>query len=193
MNNTIDCRGLKCPKPVIKTKNYFDKLAEGEAVVIVDNEVAKINIVKLAESNGLKSEVTQVEELFHIRVIKNQCPHSSIKLENEKLTIVVSSDKLGTGDDKLGIVLMKSYIFALSESDIIPQNMLFLNGGVKLTVQGSEVLESLNKLKNRGVSIASCGTCLDFYDVKNKLLIGEVSNMYTIIEKMNSADKTIKL
>ena len=193
MNNTIDCRGLKCPEPVIKTKKYFDALTEGEAVVIVDNEVAKNNIVKLVESNGLKNEVIQVENLFHIKVVKNQCQNNPIKFKNEKLTIVVSSDKLGIGDDELGIVLMKSYMFALSESDIIPENMLFLNGGVKLTVQSSEVLESLNKLKSRGVSIASCGTCLDFYDVKNKLAIGEISNMYTIIEKMNAADKTIKL
>jgi selenium metabolism protein YedF len=193
MNNNIDCRGLKCPEPVIKTKKYFDERAEGEAVVIVDNEVAKNNIVKLSESNGFKNEVTEAEGLFHIRIIKSECECKPVKFENEKLTIVVSSDKLGVGDEKLGIALMKSYMFALAESDIIPENMLFLNGGVKLTVQGSEVLESLNKLKNRGVSIASCGTCLDFYDVKNKLAIGEISNMYTIIEKMNAADKTIKL
>ena len=88
---------------------------------------------------------------------------------------------------------MKSYMYALAESDSIPQDMLFLNGGVKLTVEGSEVLESLNKLKERGVAIASCGTCLDFYSLKDQLAIGEITNMYTIIEKMNNADKAIKL
>ena len=193
MNNTIDCRGLKCPVPVINTKKYFDKIAEGEAIVIVDNEVAKNNIVKLSESSGFQSEVTQANGIYSIKVIKNACECTPVSFKNEKLTIVVSSDKLGVGDDKLGIALMKSYMFALAESDIVPENMLFLNGGVKLTVLGSDVLESLNKLISRGVNISSCGTCLDFYDLKSKLAIGDITNMYTIIEKMNSADKTIKL
>ena len=193
MNNIIDCTGLKCPEPVIKTKKYFDKRSIGEAVVIVDNEVAKNNIIKLCGSKGFKSEVTKDNELFHIRVVKDESVSAHSKLENKKLTIVAGTDKLGVGDDKLGIALMKSYMFALSESDIIPEYMVFLNGGVKLTTESSEVLESLNKLKSRGVSILSCGTCLDFYDLKNKLVIGEISNMYTIIQIMNEADKTIKL
>ena len=191
--NSIDCRGLKCPEPVIKTKKYFDECIEGEVIVIVDNDVAKNNIVKLSESSGFKSEVTESQGVFHIKIVKDACECTPIKFKNEKLTIVVGSDKLGVGDDKLGIALMKSYMYALSESDIIPEDMLFLNGGVKLTTLGSEVLESLNKLKDRGVTISSCGTCLDFYDLKSKLAIGEISNMYTIIEKMNAADKTIKL
>lgn len=193
MDNSIDCRGLKCPEPVIKTKKYFDKISEGEVVVIVDNEVAKNNVVKLSESSGFKSEVTNDKGLFHIKVAKTQGQNNVVRTKGQKLTIVVSTDKLGVGDDKLGIALMKSYMFALSESDIIPENMMFLNGGIKLTIESSEVLESLNKLKDRGVNISSCGACLDFYEVKDKLAIGEISNMYTIIEKMNSAEKTIKL
>jgi len=191
--NTIDCRGLKCPKPVINTKKYFESIEEGIAEIVVDNEVAKNNIIKLAESSSLKHEVLEKEGAYYIKVTKEKCGCEVMEFKSKKFTIVVSTDMLGVGDDKLGAALMKSYMFALAESDSIPQDILFLNGGVKLVVEGSEVLESLDKLKERGVSLASCGTCLDFYGLKDKLAIGEVTNMYTIIEKMNNADKTIKL
>ena len=193
MIKNIDCRGLKCPQPVINTKKFFDSIEEGTAEVIIDNEVAKNNILKLAESNSLSHEVMEKEGLYYIKLIKEKCECTVMEFGNKKFTILVSSDKLGEGDERLGLALMKSYMFALAESDTIPQDLLFLNGGVKLAVQSSEVLESLNKLKERGVSIASCGTCLDFYGIKDQLAIGEITNMYTIIEKMNNADKTIKL
>ena len=88
---------------------------------------------------------------------------------------------------------MKSYIFALSEADLIPNDLLFINGGVKLTIEDSPVLDSLKKLISRGTNILVCGTCLDFFNVKDKLSIGEITNMYTIVELMNNADNTIKL
>ena len=111
----------------------------------------------------------------------------------EELVLLVSSDKLGVGDDKLGAALMKSYLYALTESDKKPKVMLFLNGGVKLTAEGSDVIESIKVLEGLGTEILSCGTCLDFYGLKDKLLIGAVTNMYTIIEKMHNATNTIKL
>jgi selenium metabolism protein YedF len=106
---------------------------------------------------------------------------------------VVSTDKLGEGNDDLGTILMKGYLYTLSENDIIPKELIFLNGGVKLTVKESEVLESLKTLEKRGVKILSCGTCLDFYGIKEELAIGEISNMYTIVESMNTSSKVIKL
>lgn len=88
---------------------------------------------------------------------------------------------------------MKSYLYALSESSNLPTDLIFLNGGVMLTTEGSECIESIKLLSDKGVNILNCGTCLDFYGLKEKLLIGEVSNMYTIVEKMNGADLTIKI
>lgn len=189
----IDCKGLKCPQPVINTKKYFDSIESGEAEIVVDNEVAKNNIVKLCESSGLKYEVKENEGLFYIKAMKEICACEPMEFNNKKLTILISTDKMGSGDDKLGAALMKSYMFALSEADVIPENLLFLNGGVKLTIQSSDVLDSLKVLEKRGVSISSCGTCLDFYGVKEELSIGDITNMYTIVEKMNSSDKTIKI
>ncbi|GCD09425.1 sulfurtransferase-like selenium metabolism protein YedF [Clostridium tagluense] len=194
MNNIIDCKGLLCPIPVVKTKKYFDSIQSGEGTVIVDNLVAKNNIVKLAGSSGYKSIVEEKEELYFIKITKEKSEVASEKAnENKKFTLVVSTDKLGLGDDELGAILMKSYIFALSEADVIPNDILFINGGVKLTAEGSPVLDSLEKLVSRGANMLVCGVCLDFYNIKDKLSVGEISNMYTIVQLMNSADKTIKL
>ncbi|MBZ9637385.1 sulfurtransferase-like selenium metabolism protein YedF [Clostridium sp. FP1] len=194
MNNIIDCKGLLCPIPVVKTKKYFDSIQSGEGTVIVDNLVAKNNIVKLAGGSGYNSIVEEKEELYFIKITKEKCEKASEKAnENKKFTLVVSTDKLGLGDDELGAILMKSYIFALSEADVIPNDILFINGGVKLTAEGSKVLDSLEKLVSRGANILVCGVCLDFYNIKDKLSVGEISNMYTIVQLMNSADKTIKL
>lgn len=192
MSHLLDCKGLKCPQPVINTKKYFDSIESGEAQVIVDNEVAKNNIVKFSQSNGFKNSVEERDGLYYINITKSSgC--EVMELDNNNLVILVSSDKLGSGDDKLGAMLMKSYLYALSESNKLPTDILFLNSGVKLTVEGSDSLQSINKLKERGVNILSCGTCLDFYEIKDKLAIGEITNMYTIVETMNSATNTIKL
>lgn len=191
--NTIDCKGLKCPQPVINTKKYFDTVESGEAEVIVDNEVAKNNISKFCQSNNFKHVIEEKNGFYHIRVSKEKNTCEVMDFEEKSLVILVGSDKLGSGDDTLGATLMKSYMYALSESDKLPKDLLFINSGVKLAAEDSEVLESLKKLKERGVNISSCGVCLDFYKLKEKLAVGEITNMYTIIDKMNKAENTIKL
>lgn len=194
MNNIIDCKGLQCPVPVVKTKKYFDSIESGESTIIVDNLVAKNNVVKLAEGSGYKSIVEEKEEVYFIKITKQKLEAVNVEItQKKKFTLLVSTDKLGLGDDKLGDILMKSYIFALSEADIIPNDLLFINGGVKLTIENSPVLDSLKKLVERGASILVCGVCLDFYNIKDKLSVGEISNMYTIVQLMNNADNTIKL
>lgn len=193
MENIIDCKGLKCPQPVINTKKYFDSIEEGIATIVVDNEIAKNNIFKFAQSNGFNSEASEKDGFYHIQITKESCSCKEINFDKKKLIIVIGNDKLGLGDDVLGTTLMKSYMYALSESDNIPSDILFLNGGVNLTTEGSDCVESIVTLKERGVNILSCGTCLDFYGLKEKLVVGEITNMYTIVEKMNSSDNTIKL
>ncbi len=192
MIHTIDCKGLKCPQPVINTKKYFDSIKEGHGLIIVDNDVAKNNICKFAQGNGYKYQVVDSEGLFNITITKEDCGCEIMKSSKE-LVIVVGTDKLGEGDGILGANLMKSYMYALSESDDMPSDIIFLNSGVKLTTKGSSVIDSLEGLKDKGVNITSCGTCLDFYNLKDDLLIGDISNMYTIVEAMNKADNTIKL
>jgi selenium metabolism protein YedF len=217
----LDCKGFACPKPVILTKKEFENKELSELEVIVDNDAASINVSKFAASIGVNSEIVKKDGLIHVILTRgenlstsegkalgstvasvNATESTSTSTEScelmdftskEELVILVSSDKLGVGDDKLGAALMKSYLYALTESDKKPKVMLFLNGGVKLTAEGSDVIESIKTLESLGTEILSCGTCLDFYGLKEKLLIGTVTNMYTIIEKMHHATNTIKL
>ena len=198
VNNIINCKGLNCPIPVVNTKKYFDNLESGVGVTIVDNEVAKNNVVKFAKGNGFTYEVEEKEgNLFYITITKGEAKSEDLKLKNttnreEIFTIVIGSDKLGNGDDELGVALMKSYLFALSEAEVVPDNLLFLNAGVKLVVEEALTLDSIKRLKERGVNIQSCGLCLDFYGLKDNLEVGEITNMYAIIEMMNQG-RTIKL
>lgn len=199
MNNIINCKGMNCPLPVVNTKKYFDTIDSGTSTTIVDNEVAKNNVIKFVENSGFKYEVEEHDDLYYITIVKgegaienNNAINLALQNNKEALTIVIGSDKLGNGDDELGLALMKSYLFALSEADVIPKHLIFLNSGVKLVVEDSLVLDSLEKLKDRGVNIQSCGLCLDFYKIKDSLRIGEITNMYAIIELMNSS-RTIKL
>jgi len=194
MEHIIDCKGLKCPQPVINTKKYFDSIDEGSALIIVDNDVANSNISKYAQSNGLDFSSEIKEGLYYIKISKSpSCGCTPMNFKQDRPVIVIGNDKLGLGSDELGAILMKSYMYALSESEVLPSDILFLNGGVKLTTEGSDCLPSLKALSEKGVNILSCGTCLDFYGLKEKLAIGEISNMYTIVETMNNSGNTIKL
>lgn len=190
----IDCKGLACPKPVILTKKELEAITEGEIEVVVDNTAAKENVSKFAKNQGFDFSVNEKDGLFHITIKKTgQQACKIMDFNDNKPVILITSDKFGIGDDKLGTALMKSYLYALTENDVKPVKMFFINSGVKLTSKGTEVLESLNALRNSGVKIYSCGTCLDFYGLKEKLLIGEITNMYSIVEDTNSASNTIKI
>jgi len=92
----------------------------------------------------------------------------------------------------LGGVLIKSLLFTLVEKQPHPKTVMFINSGVLLTTQGSPVLEHLQKLEQAGVQLLSCGTCLEYYQLKDKLAVGGVTNMYTILDEM-SANKAITL
>jgi selenium metabolism protein YedF len=198
---TLDCRGLACPKPVIMTKKEIEAMQGGELEIVVDNTAAKENVTKFVKNLGLEYDSRENGNIFYITVKKSGESNiensvvidSNITEDTKNLVILITNDKMGLGDDKLGSALMKSYMFAMTESDAKPKAMLFLNAGVKLTVEDSDVIESLKNLEVAGVEILSCGTCLDFYNLKEKLSVGSVTNMYTIVEKMNSASNTIKL
>ena len=114
-------------------------------------------------------------------------------VKENNLVIIIGSDKYGNGDGRWSEMLMESYLYALSESSTLPKELIFYNSGVKLTAEGSNVIESLEILKSKGVRILICGACLDFYKLEDMLIIGEVTNMYEIVEIMNKASNTINI
>ncbi|MDD2498913.1 MAG: sulfurtransferase-like selenium metabolism protein YedF [Desulfitobacteriaceae bacterium] len=195
MTVKIDARGLACPAPVIRTKDAIEKSPEEEIITIVDNEAAKENVKRLGEKLKFSVQITEADGDFYLSLTKGDLCRSAVEAVSSlsDWVILVAGDKMGEGAEELGKILVKSYFYALTEAKPYSQAIIFVNSGVRLTTEGSEVLENLEKLHDEGVEILSCGTCLDYYGLKDKLRVGEVSNMYTIVEKMNEASKVIRI
>ncbi|MGL5330040.1 MAG: sulfurtransferase-like selenium metabolism protein YedF [Peptostreptococcaceae bacterium] len=196
MKIEVDARGLNCPMPVINTKKELDKISDGIVVTIVDNEIAKENILKLANSLNCEANIVKNEKDFiSIEIKKGDNviieQNENVALENK--CIFISSDKMGTGNDELGSVLIKGFIYTLTESKPYPKHIILVNSGVKLSTENEATVENLNILEEAGVSILSCGTCLDYYDLKDKLQVGSFTNMYSIVEIMKESSQTITI
>lgn len=198
---TVNAMGDNCPIPVIKTKKAMQALNGPETIeVLVDNEIAVQNVTKMAASSGgqVSSEKLGDAE-FKITI---QMEGALAQEETEEVScmpdardntvVVISSDRMGNGNDELGKVLIKGFIFAVTQLDTLPKTMLFYNGGATLTAEGSDSLEDLKSLEAQGVTIMTCGTCLDYYGLKEKLAVGSVTNMYSIVETMAKAGRIIK-
>lgn len=199
MKMEVDGRGELCPKPVIMTKKELDKIEEGVVTTIVDNEIAKVNVSKLASSLGYEYKVDKKsDEEYYIEITKEKSiggvEIDEVDVDDFKnMTIVFASDTMGKGSDELGKVLIKSLIYTIVETAPLPKSLIFYNAGVNLTCEGSNVLDDLKTLEEEGVEIISCGTCLDFLDITDKLQVGEVSNMYTIYEKLKNPMNTVTI
>lgn len=197
---TVNAMGDNCPIPVIKTKKAMQALTGPEVIeVLVDNEIAVQNVTKMATAQGGEVSSEKLAEKEYKVVIKmNGAIEAAEALEEctpdkkGDMIVVINSDRMGSGNDALGKVLIKGFIYAVTQLDVLPKKMLFYNGGATLTVEGSDSLEDLKSLEAQGVEILTCGTCLDYYQVKDKLAVGSVTNMYAIVESMAEAGKIIK-
>jgi|LSQX01.3.fsa_nt_gb selenium metabolism protein YedF len=200
MKIEVDARGELCPRPVIMTKKELDKLDEGTITTIVDNEVAKDNISKLASGMGLKFTVDKTkEDEYYIHInkwITEKVTEEVLACEVDHfkdLTIVFNSDKMGQGNEELGGILVKGLMYTIKETTPLPSTLIFYNSGVKLTCEGSEALDDLKAMESAGVEILSCGLCLDYYRIQDKLAVGHITNMYNIYEKMRNSNNTITI
>ncbi len=196
MKIEIDARGLNCPMPVINTKKELDKIESGLVITTVDNAIAKENILKLANSLNCEAKVIKEEkDLISIEIKKGENviieKNENIALEDK--CIFISADKMGEGNEELGKVLIKGFIYTLTESKPYPKHIILVNGGVKLSTENEATVENLKILEESGVEILSCGTCLDYYGLKEKLQVGSITNMYTIVEIMKNSLQTISI
>lgn len=191
---TIDARKQNCPRPIIMTKDALDS-GEKEITTIVDNETAKNNVMKFMKKQGFEPAVEEINGDYYISAIID-CTEEVIISTTEIKTnrgYFIGSNKLGVGSDELGELLMKGFVYTLTQSKPYPKFVLLVNSGVKLACEGSDSIEDLKTLAKNGVEIIACGTCLDFFELKSTLKIGEVGNMYDIVDTMNAADKVITL
>ena len=191
---TIDAKGQACPMPVVRAKKALSEMGNGMLEVLVDNKTAMHNLENLGKSLKIATQSEERGEAeFAVVFTKDaadarteDCGCGELVPAGDKV-VVLSSDVMGSGDDELGATLMKAFVFALTQQDELPATILAYNGGVKLTVEGSPVLDDLKKLAEAGVEIMSCGTCLNHYGLSDKLAVGEVTNMYVIVEKQLNA------
>lgn len=214
----VNAIGDTCPIPVIKTKNAIKQMnGEGVVEVMVDNEIAVQNLTKMAKQKqyACRSEKLSGEEYrVVITVTKgaqedggqtdalaavtfpapSETPDADACIPDghkKKKIVVIRSGKMGEGNDELGAVLMKGFIYALTELEELPETILLYNGGAPLSCEDSDSLEDLKTLEAQGVEIMTCGTCLNYYGLTDKLAVGTVTNMYAIAEKMSEADTII--
>lgn len=205
---TVNAMGDACPIPVIKTKKAIQALSEADTIeVLVDNEIAVKNVSKMAAAEGGSVSSEQLGEgEYKVTIVVSggkssqsedgQVASETVCIEGcdsgKNTVVVIASDRMGEGNDELGKVLIKGFVFALTQLEQLPKTILFYNGGATLTTEGSDSLADLKLLEEQGVEILTCGTCLDYYGLKEKLCVGSVTNMYTIVETMNAADQIIR-
>ena len=199
----VDAVGDQCPIPVVKATKALREMREpGALEVRVDNEIAVQNLTRMAAGNHLPVRSEKKGEHLFLVTMEVAEPVGDAPVEEPALScapdargglvVAVDSETMGRGSDELGKLLMKSFLFAVTQLPQLPRTMLFYNGGAKLTVEGSDSLEDLKGLEAQGVKILTCGTCLNFYGLADKVAVGGVTNMYSIVETLAGAGKVIK-
>ena len=201
MTETIDARGKPCPQPVVMTKRVLDSVQQGILTVIVDNPTSRDNVERFARSQGCDVEVEERKEGYFLSIIKGYpCEVEVSALTEEKaeassephVVVYVSSDQMGMGDQELGSILIRAFLKTLKDVNPKPKKLIFVNSGVKLTTEGSDAIESIKELEAMNIAVLSCGTCLDYYRLKDKLQVGIVSNMFDIASSLMEADRVIR-
>ena len=203
MEKKLDCMGMACPLPVINAKKAIEAFTEdGTLVVLVDNETAVQNLTRLGEHNGfvVTSEKTGEKAFAVTMAVKAGKAAAQVPAEALRCAVpakggrvvVLSSNRMGGGDEKLGEKLMKAFIFALASQDEVPDKVICYNSGAYLTTEDPDTIRDLKKLEEAGATVMTCGTCLDFYGLKEKLQVGIVSNMYDIVEAQMQASSVIR-
>ena len=202
-NIVVDAMGEACPIPVVKATRALREMTEpGTLEVRVDNEIAVQNLTRMASGHHLTAKAEKLGEGAYTVTMEVLQPMGEKPQEEPELAlapdargslgVAVDTDAMGRGSEELGKTLMKGFLFAVGQLPQLPGTMLFYNGGARLTTAGSDSLEDLKKLEAQGVEILTCGTCLNYYGLTEKLAVGGVSNMYTIVEKLAGAAKVIK-
>ena len=201
MPKEINARGLACPAPVLQTRQAIDKDKLNEIKVIVDNEAALENVTRFLQSQNFEVSSEKSGNDFHITGTRgdalpttSECDVTDLpQTAQKKIMVMITTDKIGHGDDELGIKLMAAFLKTLKEMGNDLWRLVFVNNGVKLAIEGSHVLESLKDLEESGVNILVCGTCLDHFQVLDKKRVGETTNMLDIVTSMQVAGKVVNI
>ncbi len=196
---TVDARGLPCPKPIIIAKKAIN---EGEPFTeLIDNETSKDNVERFLSDNGISFTTIENDGVFSISVSPGGEPLTNTDAETyygipsasqkNKTVVCIKSQNMGTGNDELGTLLMKGFVNTLVQMEPLPEKIILYNSGVRLAVGDNPVSGPLKELHSAGVTVLVCGTCADFFEIKDRVAVGTISNMYEIVESLHSASKVI--
>lgn len=195
----LDCRGLACPHPVLKTKESLDEGLVGHLTVLVDNDAARENVSRFLERSGYEVTVVAMSGAWAVTGTRGQDAATVPQRETGeqaapgKILVLLGNDRLGQGDDTLGEKLLINFIATLKEMGRELWCLLLLNAGVKLAVQGSPALASLKELAASGVQVLACGTCLNHFNLLEQKAVGETTNMLDVVSHLQLADRVISL
>lgn len=202
MEKIVDCQGMLCPQPVLATRDALAAMAEGVLTVVVDNAASRSNVERFALSQGCAVTIADEGARFRLTITKASgvtaqpgapaaesytCPTPAAT----GLIYVIPSDAMGHGDDNLGRVLLRAFLKTLGDVQPRPTKIFFYNTGVKVTATDSDLIAPLKALEAEGVAIFSCGTCLDFFNLKDDLRVGKITNMYEIMVAMVTAARVV--
>ncbi|MDR2017640.1 MAG: sulfurtransferase-like selenium metabolism protein YedF [Syntrophobacterales bacterium] len=197
--DTLDLTGLTCPVPVIETKKFLEKHAVDKIEIVLDSDVAADNVKRFLVSHGFSvvSEEKSDGSRYILRgtrqVPATNLSQSEVVIQNKKqLLVYINTETVGIGSDELGRLLMNSFLHTLKELDVPPWRVVLLNGGVKLVVDGSEYVGTLTDITNMGTEVLSCGTCLDYFHLTDKVKVGRIGNMYEISSSFLRATHVIR-
>lgn len=196
---TLNCRGLACPQPVLRTKHLIESNPDVlEFAVAVDNVAAAQNVVRFLESRGFGASVEQNGTDFEIKAAKYEETDGEATTTEEagsskKTLALITKDTMGSGDDVLGTGLVLSFLSTLNEMGEALWRLVFLNSGVKLTIDGAKTLPAIQQLEAQGVSVLVCGTCLTHFKLLDQKRVGETTNMLDIVTSLQLADKVISV
>lgn len=197
----INCKGLICPMPLIETKKAIKESKVGDTLVVeVDNETSFNNLSHFLGDNDLTFDIKQDESLyrftFEVKELASK-PNEILNVTKPIINrgnyiVVIDSNSMGYGSENLGKILIKGFINTLDQLDNLPLEIICYNSGVTLAVKGSDTAQSLKKLESQGVKISLCGTCIDFYGIKENIEVGTISNMLYIAGKLAGSHQIVK-
>jgi len=194
----VNAKGLACPQPVVMTKNALSEMEKGEVVVTVDGEVARDNVKRMAESEGCSVSVEdRGDAIYLVHITKVASPPVPQAVATEKQLIeapvvyLFDADFIGSNRE-LGKVLVNGFLNAIPSLPERKSTVVLISNGVKLAVSGSYVLDTLKQFEEMGFTILICGTCLDFFKIREKVEAGTVSNALEIMEALTTAAKVVK-
>ena len=190
---TLDCRGQQCPQPVIQVRRQLLAEPATPLQVLVDDPAARDNINKLAATLGCAVAVTSEGAGYRLTLTPGAgSTRAGTAPAGGPTVVLVTAEQMGSGNEQLGRILLKNFFFTLAENETVPDLLLFVNGGARLTVAGSELIEALQKLADLGADIATCGLCLEFFGCKDTLVVGRVTNMLEIATALQGAGRIIR-